>query len=122
MARRTPETLVDWLVVGIAPFLIMLLVGSLVFYLVEVFYQGEYPLRLLWVLGLFVMAIVCIARISMEEGAAYASLYAVPLAGAVGLAVATFVEVRGPLSALGPSLNWLLMGIVWWSAHKLTWD
>lgn len=122
MARRTPETLVDWLVVGIAPFLIMLLVGSLVFYLVEVFYLGEYQLRLLWVLGLFVMAIVCIARISMEEGAAYASLYAVPLAGAVGLALATFVEVRGPLAALGPALNWILMGIVWWSAHKLTWD
>lgn len=122
MPRRTPETLVDWLVVGIAPFLIMLLVGSLVFYLVEVFYLGEYQFRLLWVLGLFVMAIVCIARISMEEGAAYASLYALPLAGAVGLALATFVEVRGPLSALGPALNWILMGIVWWSAHKLTWD
>lgn len=122
MARRTPETLVDWLVVGIAPFLIMLLVGSLVFYLVEVFYLGNYQLRLLWVLGLFVMAIVCIARISMEEGAAYASLYALPLAGAVGLALSVFVEVQGPLAALGPVLNWMLMGIVWWSAHKLTWD
>ncbi len=122
MARRTPETLVDWLVVGIAPFLIMLLVGSLVFYLVEVFYLGDYQLRLLWVLGLFVMAIVCIARISMEEGAAYASMYAVPLAGAVGLAVTMFVQVKGPLAALGPALNWILMGIVWWSAHKLTWD
>ena len=122
MSRRTPETLVDWLVVGIAPFLIMLLVGSLVFYLAEVFYLGEYQLRLLFVLGLFVMAIVCIARISMEEGAAYASLYAVPLAGVVGLALATFVEVRGPLAALGPALNWILMAIVWWSAHKLTWD
>lgn len=122
MSRRTPETLVDWLVVGIAPFLIMLLVGSLVFYLVEVFYLGNYPLRLLWVLGLFVMAIVCIARISMEEGAAYASMYAVPLAGAVGLALTVFVEVKGPLAVLGPLLNWILMGIVWWSAHKLTWD
>lgn len=122
MSRRTPETLVDWLVVGIAPFLIMLLVGSLVFYLVEVFYLGDYPLRLLWVLGLFVMAIVCVARISMEEGAAYASMYAVPLAGAVGLALTVFVEVKGPLAVLGPLLNWILMGIVWWSAHKLTWD
>lgn len=122
MSRRAPETLVDWLVEGIAPFLIMLLVGSLVFYLVEVFYLGDYQLRLLWVLGLFVMAIVCIARISMEEGSAYAALYAVPLAGAVALALAAFVQVTGPLAALGPALNWILMGIVWWSAHKLTWD
>ncbi len=122
MSRRTPETLVDWLVVGIAPFLIMLLVGSLVFYLAEVFYLGDYPLRLLWVLGLFVMAIVCVARISMEDGAAYASLYALPLAGAVGLALATFVKVGGPLAALGPLVNWSLMALVWWAAHKLTWD
>lgn len=122
MLRRTPETLVDWLVVGIAPFLIMLLVGSLVFYLVEVFYQGDYQLRLIWVLGLFVMAIVCIARISMEEGAAYASLYAIPLAGAVGVALLTFVQVRGPLAPVGPLLNLSLMGLVWWAAHKLTWD
>jgi hypothetical protein len=122
MARRSPETLVDWLVVGIAPFLIMLLVGSLVFYLVEVFYHGDYPLRLIWVLGLFVMAIVCIARISMEEGGAYASLYAIPLAMAVGVALVTFVQIRGPLAPVGPLINWSLMGLVWWAAHKLTWD
>jgi hypothetical protein len=122
MARRSPETLVDWLVVGIAPFLIMMLVGSLVFYLVEVFYLGDYQARLLFVMAMFVMAIVCIARISMEEGAAYATLYAIPLAAVVALALGTFVEVRGPLAALGPTLNWLLMAIVWWSAHKLTWD
>lgn len=122
MSRRAPETLVDWLVVGIAPFLIMLLVGSLVFYLVEVFYLGEYQARLLFVLGLFVMAVVCIARISMEEGAAYAAMYAAPLAVVVGLAVATFVKVTGPLEALGPMLNWGLMILIWWSANKLTWD
>jgi hypothetical protein len=122
MARRSPETLVDWLVVGIAPFLIMMLVGSLVFYLVEVFYLGDYQARLLFVMAMFVMAIVCIARISMEEGAAYATLYAIPLAAVVALALGSFVEVRGPLAALGPTLNWLLMAIVWWSAHKLTWD
>ncbi|WP_254508083.1 DUF4129 domain-containing protein [Anatilimnocola floriformis] len=122
MSRRAPETLVDWLVVGIAPFLIMLLVGSLVFYLVEVFYLGEYQARVLFVLGMFVMATVCIARISMEEGAAYAAMYAAPLAIAVGLALAAFVQVSGPLAALGPMLNWGLMILIWWSANKLTWD
>ncbi|WP_425614897.1 DUF4129 domain-containing protein [Anatilimnocola sp. NA78] len=122
MPRRTPETIVDWLVVGIAPFLIMLLVGSLVFYLVEVFYLGDYQARLLFVLAMFVMAIVCVARISMEEGAGYASLYGIPLAICVAVALGTFVEVRGPLAVLGPTLNWFLMGITWWAAHKLTWD
>ena len=122
MSRRPPETLVDWLVVGIAPFLIMLLVGSLVFYLVEVFYLGEYPARLLFVFAMFVMAVVCIARISIEQGSAYAAMYAAPLAIAVGLALAAFVKIEGPLAAMGPLLNWGLMILIWWSANKLTWD
>ena len=52
------ETLADYLVVAICPALIMLLVGSLMYFLVEVFYQGEFKARLLWVMAMFVMAIV----------------------------------------------------------------
>src|ERR1700752_1427748 len=92
MARRSPETLADYLVVGICPALITLLVGSLMWFLVEVFYQGEYKGRLLWVMAMFVIAIVGIARISMEEGLAYASLFGAPLAGAIALAMAQFVN------------------------------
>jgi hypothetical protein len=122
MARRSPETLADYLVVAISPALIMLLVGSLVFFLIEVFYQGQYEGRLLFVMAMFVMAIVCVARIAMEEGAGYASLFGVPLALVTALALARFVEVRGPMAAFGPLVNWGLMALIWWSAHKLTWD
>ena len=122
MARRVPETLADYLVIAISPALIMLLVGSLMFFLVEVFYQGQYQLRLLWVMAMFVMAIVCIARISMEEGNGYAAIYALPLAVVVGLALVTFVQVQGPLASISPLINWGLMALVWWSSHKLTWD
>jgi hypothetical protein len=62
MSRRAPETLADYLVVAICPALIMLLVGSLMYFLVEVFYQGEYRGRLLWVMAMFVLGIVGIAR------------------------------------------------------------
>jgi len=55
MARRSPETLADYLVVAIAPALIMLLVGSLMWFLVEVFYQGEFKGRMLWIMA-FVMS------------------------------------------------------------------
>src|SRR6187401_2722670 len=122
MARRSPETLADYLVVAISPALIMLLVGSLVFFLIEVFYQGQYEARLLFVMAMFVMAIVCVARIAMEEGAGYASLFGVPLALVTALALSRFVEVRGPMAAFGPLVNWGLMALIWWSAHKLTWD
>jgi hypothetical protein len=115
MPRRSPETLADYLVVAISPALIMLLVGSLVFFLVEVFYQGEFRWRLMWVMAMFVMAIVCIARIAMEEGSSYATLYALPLGGAVALAIVKFVP--GGLVVGLP-----LMALIWWAAHKLTWD
>src|SRR5262245_35972180 len=115
MPRRAPETLADYLVVAICPTLIALLVGSLMWFLVEVFYQGEYKLRLLWVMAMFVIAIVGIARIAMEEGLAYASLFGAPLAAAIALALVQFV--KDGLLIGGP-----IMLLVWWAAHKLTWD
>ena len=57
MPRRTPETLADYLVVAICPTLIALLVGSLMWFLVEVFYQGEFKGRLIFVMAMFVMGI-----------------------------------------------------------------
>ena len=122
MARRTPETLADYLVVAICPALIMMLVGSLLFFLVEVFYQGQFELRTLWVLAMFVMGVVCLARLSMEEGYAYASMYAAPLGILVGIALSRFVQFGGPLAPISLLVNWALMGWVWWCAHQLTWD
>ena len=115
MSRRSPETLADYLVVGVCPALIMLLVGSLMWFLVEVFYQGEYKGRLLWVMAMWVMGIVGIARIAMERGMAYASLFGWGLGAAVALVLSRLVE--GGLVVGGP-----IMVVVWWAAHKLTWD
>ena len=122
MPRPAPETLADYVVVGITPALIMLLVGSLVFFLIGVFYQGDFPYRLTWVMGLFVLATVCVARISMEEGAGYAALFGIPLGVVVGIAVVYFVEIRGPLAPFSALINWSLLGLIWWCAHQLTWD
>ena len=122
MSRRTPETLADYLVVAICPTLIGLLVGSLLYFLVEVFYQGQYQLRLLWVLAMFVLGIVSLARLSMEEGFNYASLYGLPFGIVVGIAIVRFVEFRGPLAPFSLPILWGLMAWVWWCAHKLTWD
>ena len=115
MSRRSPETLADYLAIAVCPFLIFLLVASLMFFLVEVFYQGEYKLRLQFVMAMFCMAIVCIARIAMEEGSSYATLFAFPLGVAVGIR-------RCPSRARRHRHCLPLMGIVWWAAHKLTWD
>src|SRR5438034_1912964 len=115
MPRRAPETLADYLVVAICPTLIALLVGSLMWFLVEVFYQGEYKGRLTWIMAMFVIAIVGIARISMEEGLAYASLFGGALAAAIALALSVLVKD-------GLFIGCPIMALVWWAAHKLTWD
>jgi hypothetical protein len=122
MASRLPKTLTDYTVIAIIPALIMLLVGSLVFFLLTAFYQGEFQTRLLFIFGLFVLAAVLIGRISMEQGTEYAAMFALPLALVTAVAMWRFVELQGPLAGFGWLINLGLMGLVWWSAHKLTWD
>ena len=120
--RRHVESLSDWLVVGLAPTLIGLLLGSLVCFIVEVLYQGEFNARLQFVFCMFVMASVCIARISLEEGTAYAALFAAPLALVTAFALATFVEYTGPLAMFSTLINLGIMGGIWWCSHQLVKD
>ena len=78
--RRQVKTLFDFMVIGLSPALIILMLGSFVFFLLTVFYQSQYENRVLFIFAMFVMATVLIARISMEEGTEYATLFAIPLA------------------------------------------
>jgi hypothetical protein len=112
MARRPPSTLTDYLLVGITPALIMLLIGSFVFFLIAVFYHGEYTLRINFIFAMFIMGAVAVGRISMEEGTEYASMFAAPLALAM-----LFVLYRFGHLGLAP-----FVALIWWLAYQLTWD
>ena len=123
MARRLNKTLLDYLVIAINPALIIALVGSLVFFLLEVFYQGNFQLRLHYVFALFIIGAVLISRISIEDGRERAVLFAIPLAIVTLLAINKFVKFQGDVSASFSFLiNLGLIGLIWWSADKLTWD
>ena len=122
MARRLRQTLMDYMVIGISPALIMGMVGSLLFFLLTVFYQGQYEARLHFIFAMFTLAVVLIAHISMEEGIEYASMFGIALAIVTALALARFVQIQGALAPYGTLINWGFIAIVWWSAHKLTWD
>ena len=123
MARRLNKTLLDYLVIAINPVLIIALVGSLVFFLLEVFYQGNFQARLHYVFSLFIIGAVLISRISIEEGRERAVLFAIPLAIVTMLAINKFVRFEGEVSAsLSFLINLGLIGLIWWSADKLTWD
>jgi hypothetical protein len=121
--RDSTNPLIDIAAVVVSPALVMLMVGSLVFFLIEVLYQGQYSGRLLWTMFFFVFGAVLIARLSIQFGRTHAALYAAGLGGACFVALMTFVEYpAGPMKTLGPVVNLLLMALVWWSADKLTWD
>jgi hypothetical protein len=115
MARRTrKKTLADYVVIAISPVLIMTLVGSLAFFLLELTYHGQFEVRMKWILFWFVLAAVLVARIAIEQGKEYASLFGLVLTAAVALAVVRLVDQI--------LLGWTLLGVTWWCTWKLTYD
>jgi len=111
---RPKKTAADYAAIAIGPVLIMGLVGSLAFFLMEVSYAGDYSGSVRWVLFWFVLASVLVSRISIEQGSAYAALYGIGLGGATGIMIGRFVD-----HVLGV---WIILGLIWWCAGELTWD
>ena len=124
MAKKLQKTLADYVVGGVMPALLIGLLCSLCYFLLELAYSGAYTGQLKWILFFFIVGTVLIARISMRgDISERAGIYGIGLGIAALLAIIRFAEI--PKSALG-GFGWLipvsLMSIIWWSAHKLTQD
>jgi hypothetical protein len=112
--RKPERTAADTIAAAIAPLLIMLFVGSFVFYLFDLAYAGPHGGQLRWTLFWFVFAMVLVSRISMEESFARASGYGVVLAMAMAMWLFQFIDfVFGVL---------FLLTLIWWATSKLVWD
>ncbi|VTS04776.1 DUF4129 domain-containing protein [Tuwongella immobilis] len=124
MAVRVPPGIADYLVVLLSPVLIISMIVSLVFFLIDVLYVGQYAGRLLWTMFFFIGAAVLIARIAIEIDATRARLYGLILAVIVLIALNRFIEFApgGPFAKFSWLINLGLMALVWWSANQLTWD
>lgn len=120
--KRLEPTLGDYLAIAVGPLLIGLLVGSMVFFLIEVFYQGQFGGRLQFIMAWFVVGAVGIGRISISDGREYAAVFAAPLGILVAIAAWRYVEFQGPLQAFSPVLSIGLVALIWWSTDCLTWD
>jgi hypothetical protein len=119
------QTLADYVALAMSPALIMGLVVSLVFFLLNVLYAGEFVERMRWILFFFVFGAVLIARITMrDDTSSRAALYGVPLGFLTWLGMQMFVEYpeEGGIRELSFILNAGLIGLIWWCAHRLTWD
>lgn len=123
MADKPRPTLADYTAIAFSPVLIMALVGSLVFFLVAVLYDGDFTDRLRWILFFYVFGAVLVARMSMEFGISdRAPLYGLVLAFLVWIGLGQFVQYPAGLEAISWLVNAGLIALVWWSAHRLTWD
>ncbi len=110
--EKPSKTPADYLVIGVSPALIMVMVHSLCFYLIDIFYRGAAAGGVRWVLFWFVLAVVLIARIGIEQSAGHAVGYGLTLAGATWMYLST-VQPNVVFAAV-------LLGMVWFTAHKLT--
>src|SRR5690348_2109298 len=122
-ADKPRPSLADYVAIAVSPVLIMALVSSLVFFLVAVLYDGEFVDRLRWILFFYVFGAVLVARMSMEFGISdRAPLYGLVLAVLTWIGLGMFVEYPAGLEGISWLINAGLIGISWWSAHRLTWD
>lgn len=122
---RQNQTLADYVALAISPALIMGLVASLVFFLLNVLYAGEFVDRMRWILFFFVFGAVLIARMTMrDDTSSRAALYGVPLGVLTWLGMQIFVEYPedGGIRQLSFLINAGLIGLIWWCAHRITWD
>ena len=84
-------TAADYAAIAVAPLLIFLMISSLANFLMLVFYQGPHPLRVAWIVLMFTMGFVGIARIAIEQDRAYSLGYAFVLGCAGFLSMTRFV-------------------------------
>ena len=124
-SERPSQTLADYVVLVFSPALIVGLVCSLAFFLLEVFYQenGPWKGRLQWILFFYVFGAVLVGRISLlGEIAGRAWLYGLVLAFLSYLGLGLFIEYPADAKELSWLINLLLVAVIWWSAHKLARD
>ena len=123
-AKREPPTAADIIVAALSPILIMGVVGSLVFFLAEIFYAGRYEGRLLYTLFFFVAGAVLVGRVAVAVDRTRAWAYGAILALVTFLALRIWVEFPkdNPMAPFKDLINVVLIGVVWWSSNRLVWD
>ncbi|MEZ6139104.1 MAG: DUF4129 domain-containing protein [Zavarzinella sp.] len=119
-----PQTATDWLLATINVVLMMGLVGSLVCFLAEVLYAGQYENRLLYTLIFFTIGAVGAARVAVEVSRNRSWIYTAVLALVTMIALGKWVEypADSTIANFQVPINLLLIAVVCWCTHKLVWD
>ena len=115
MNTRRSKTAIDYIIIGLNPTLIVLMIASLVYFLTLCFYHGRHVNQINWILLLFTVAAVGIARIAIEQGREHATIFAIALGGATVVSTARFVGEGMPMVIV-------LLILIWYLADRITID
>ena len=110
------------MVIAISPTLVTVMVTSLALFVSTILNPSPFMSRFNFVLMMYSMATVAIARISIEEGKERAVLFGMPLAAVTLLAMTTLVQYEDAIGGMKFIYSAIVIAITWWSAHKITWD
>jgi Ca2+/Na+ antiporter len=102
--------------------LIISMIASLVFFFVILVYQGQYSIRLMYILGLFTFASVLVARISIEQSRGLSLMYLSVLSLATLMVTLRFVAFSGPLAILSLPITVLFLALIVFLADRITYD
>ena len=119
---RKQKTTFDYMVIGISPALVTVMVTSLALFISTILNPSPFLARFNFVLMMYSMATVAIARISIEEDKERAVLFGVPLAAATLLAMTSLVQYEDAVGGMKFIYSAVVIAVTWWSAHQLTWD
>ncbi len=119
--KARPEGL-DYFLAAIAPVFIIGMIGSLVYFLITVLYQGSHTERLMWILGLYTLATVLIARIAIEQSRQLAFAYMFALAAATLFVTPQIFVVSGAMAIFSFPILFFLLVMVAVLADRITFD
>ncbi|MAT11966.1 MAG: hypothetical protein CMM02_13275 [Rhodopirellula sp.] len=120
--HRKQKTTFDYMVIGISPALVAVMVTSLALFVSTVLNPSPFLGRFNFILMMYSMATVAIARISIDEGKERAILFGIPLAIVTLFAMSSLVQYREAVGGMKFIYCAIVIAITWWSAHQLTWD
>ena len=119
---RKQKTMFDYMVIGISPALVATMVTSLALFVSTVLNPSPFLGRFNFILIMYSMATVSVARISIEEGKERAILFGIPLAVVTMIAMSSMVQYEDAVKGMKLIYSAVVIAITWWSAHQLTWD
>lgn len=127
-----PRTITDTLIDALTPFMIFVMIYSVIFFLLDVryIYTEVNDLGLRWVAFCFIIGVVALNRLIARDGSEESMLYMAALAFAIGMYtfMSTGAYEMGSVSRnfmndnpyLATAFNMIIVIFIWWLTNRLT--